>query len=49
MARAIDSIRENTRVVASEIDRVGSGIAGLDVELRALRSGAELFVGRVSA
>jgi methyl-accepting chemotaxis protein len=49
MSATIGAIREDTELVASEIDRVGQGFAALDSELGSLKGSAGDFIARVAA
>jgi methyl-accepting chemotaxis protein len=49
MSATIGAIREDTELVASEIDRVGQGFAALDSQLGTLKFSASDFVSKVAA
>jgi methyl-accepting chemotaxis protein len=49
MSATIGAIREDTELVASEIDRVGQGFAVLDGQLGTLKNSAGDFVAKVAA
>jgi methyl-accepting chemotaxis protein len=49
MSATIGAIREDTELVASEIDRVGQGFAALDSQLGTLKGSASDFVSKVAA
>jgi methyl-accepting chemotaxis protein len=48
MARIIENIRQDTHLVANDIDAVGSGITSLDEQLERLKTSAGSFAAKVA-